>query len=83
MLAFILTACAGVKVSSMSPRDYIAARRADILGTSHLSATADTALHVVGREARRCASAFDACRTALSTTPRLPHDLRQSALAEI
>jgi pimeloyl-ACP methyl ester carboxylesterase len=79
----MLTACAGVKVSSVGPRDYIAARRADILGTGKLSTAASTALHVVGWQARSCGDAFDACRNALAATPGLTEELRQSALAEL
>jgi hypothetical protein len=79
----LLTACAGVKVASVGPQDYIAARRADILATGQLSAAAGTALHVVGWDARTCATAFDACRGALAASPGLAQELRQSALAEV
>ena len=79
----LLTGCAGVKVSSIQPSDYLAERRADVLTSGHLSPATRESLRVMGSEAKPCLADAAACRTALRSSAGLSDEQRLSALAEL
>ena len=79
----LLTGCAGVKVSSIQPSDYLAQRRADVLTSGQLSPATRESLRVMGSEAKPCLANAADCRTALRSSPGLSDEQRLSALAEL
>ena len=79
----LLTGCAGVKVSSIQPSDYLAQRRADVLTSGHLSPATRESLRVMGSEAKPCLADAAACRTALRSSAGLTDEQRLSALSEL
>ncbi len=83
MLALTLSGCAIVSVGSVSSEDYLSARRGDVLTTGKLSASARTALQVVGIDEARCNSNILACRKALIASAGLGDEQRLSALSEL
>jgi len=89
MLAALLCAtmlaagCAGVKVGSISPAEYLAQRRGDILTTGKLSTSAQEVLRVIGSDADLCRKDGQACRNALADSPGLSDEQRLSALSEV
>lgn len=83
MLALTLSSCAIVSVGSVSSEDYLSARRGDVLTTGKLSASARTALQVVGIDEARCNSNILACRKALIASAGLGDEQRLSALSEL
>jgi pimeloyl-ACP methyl ester carboxylesterase len=83
LLALTLSGCAIVSVGSVSSEDYLSARRGDVLTTGKLSASARTALQVVGIDEARCNSNILACRKALIASAGLGDEQRLSALSEL
>lgn len=83
VLAALLAGCAGVKVGSIAPRDYLVQRRADILTTGRLSPSAQDVLRVIGTEPQACEDDARACREAIARSPGLTDEQRLSALAEV
>ncbi|MFM9923762.1 alpha/beta hydrolase [Variovorax sp. H27-G14] len=81
--AMLLTGCAGVKVGSISPADYLAQRRGDVLTTGKLSTSAQEVLRVIGSDAELCGKNGPACRQALAESPGLDDEQRLSALSEV
>ena len=81
--AVLLTGCAGVKVSSIDPSDYLTQRRSDILTTGKLSAATQESLRVIGLAREDCESQAPACRRSIASTPGLTDDQRLSSLAEL
>lgn len=81
LLLVLLTGCAGVTVSSISPSDYLAERRGDILTTGRLSNSAREVLRVVG--ITDCRERPLACRGALERSGGLSEEQRLSALSEL
>jgi len=81
--ALLLTGCAGVTVGSISPAEYLAQRRGDVLTTGKLSTSAQEVLRVIGSDADLCASNDQACRRALADSPGLTDEQRLSALSEV
>ena len=81
LLLLLLTGCAGVTVSSISPSDYLAERRGDILTTGRLSSTAREVLRVVG--ITDCRDQPLACRGALERSGGLSEEQRLSTLSEL
>src|SRR4029450_2354841 len=53
-LCLVATGCATVKVEDTSPREYLAARRGDILSTGHLSYSTTSALFSRGIGRKQC-----------------------------
>jgi pimeloyl-ACP methyl ester carboxylesterase len=82
-LAALLAGCAGVKVGSISPADYLAQRRGDVLTTGKLSTSAQEVLRVIGSDAELCGKSGPACRAALADSPGLSDEQRLSALSEV
>jgi pimeloyl-ACP methyl ester carboxylesterase len=83
LAATLLAGCAGVKVGSISPADYLAQRRGDVLTTGKLSTSAQEVLRVIGSDAELCGKSGPACRAALADSPGLSDEQRLSALSEV
>jgi pimeloyl-ACP methyl ester carboxylesterase len=83
LAATLLAGCAGVKVGSISPADYLAQRRGDVLTTGKLSTSAQEVLRVIGSDADLCGKSGPACRAALADSPGLSDEQRLSALSEV
>ena len=83
LAAALLAGCAGVKVGSISPADYLAQRRGDVLTTGTLSTSAQEVLRVIGSDAELCGKSGPACRAALAESPGLNDEQRLSALSEV
>ncbi|MCT8175945.1 esterase/lipase family protein [Variovorax sp. CY25R-8] len=81
--AALLAGCAGVKVGSISPAEYLAQRRGDVLTTGRLSTSAEEVLRVIGSDAELCGKDGPACRSALADSPGLSDEQRLSALSEV
>lgn len=81
--AVLLAGCAGVKVGSISPAEYLAQRRGDVLTTGELSTSAQEVLRVIGSDANLCRTDGQACRNALADSSGLSDEQRLSALAEV
>ncbi|QRF56506.1 triacylglycerol lipase [Variovorax paradoxus] len=81
--AALLAGCAGVKVGSISPAEYLAQRRGDVLTTGRLSTSAEEVLRVIGSDAELCGNDGPACRSALADSPGLSDEQRLSALSEV
>ena len=80
--AVLLAGCAGVKVGSISPAEYLAQRRGDVLTTGRLSTSAEEVLRVIGSGADLCRKDGQACRNALADSSGLSDEQRLSALSE-
>ncbi|MFN9529669.1 MAG: esterase/lipase family protein [Pseudomonadaceae bacterium] len=83
LLALCLSGCAGVKVNAIKNDDYLALRRGDVLTTGNLSASARTALQVVGIDEKICRDDLPRCRERLGGNGGLSDESRLSALAEL
>lgn len=81
--AALLAGCAGVKVDSISPAEYLAQRRGDVLTTGRLSTSAEEVLRVIGSDADLCRKDGQACRNALADSSGLSDEQRLSALSEV
>ncbi|WP_419204518.1 hypothetical protein [Bordetella trematum] len=75
--------CAGVKVSSVSTRDYVTQRRGDVLATGRLSAAADEAIAVLGLEMNGCRKARPACIDDVRRNDGLDDERRLATLSEL
>ncbi|WP_425503443.1 esterase/lipase family protein [Rhodanobacter panaciterrae] len=78
-----LSACAMVGVSRIKPHDYVAERRADVLGSGHLSDGTVQALNVVALTTDACARVFADCTATVTRSPGLTDELRLSTLSEL
>ncbi|MGJ7530286.1 esterase/lipase family protein [Variovorax sp. GB1P17] len=81
--ALLLAGCAGVQVGSISPSEYLAQRRGDVLTTGRLSTSAQEVLRVIGSDADLCSKDGRACRRALVDSPGITDEQRLSALSEV
>ncbi|WP_418120383.1 esterase/lipase family protein [Variovorax sp. 350MFTsu5.1] len=81
--AALLAGCAGVTVGSISPAEYLAQRRGDVLTTGRLSTSAQEVLRVIGSDADICRKDGQACRNALADSSGLSDEQRLSALSEV
>ncbi|MGJ7499506.1 esterase/lipase family protein [Variovorax sp. ZT5P49] len=81
--AALMVGCAGVKVGSISPAEYLAQRRGDVLTTGKLSTSAQEVLRVIGSDADLCRKDGQACRNALADSSGLSDEQRLSALSEV
>lgn len=80
-LALLLSGCAGVTVSSVSPAQYLAERRGDALTTGRLSEAAQEVLRVVGID--DCRDYTQACRDTLVHAQGLSDEQRMATQAEL
>ncbi|XAH24390.1 alpha/beta fold hydrolase [Xylophilus sp. GW821-FHT01B05] len=83
MVALLLGGCAGVKVSSIEMKDYVALRRGDVLSTGKISYAAQEALQVIGLDGKACAADLPGCRQALAASSGLDDERRLSTLSEL
>jgi pimeloyl-ACP methyl ester carboxylesterase len=81
--AVLASGCAGVTVSSISPAEYLAERRGDVLTSGRLSGSAQEVLRVIGVEAATCREKADGCRRELAASAGITDEQRLSALSEI
>ncbi|MDA8445218.1 esterase/lipase family protein [Paracidovorax valerianellae] len=81
--AALLCGCAGVTVSSMSPREYLTQRRGDVLTTGRVSEATEEVLRVIGSDAEACADDLAECRAQLAASSGLNEEQRLAALAEV
>ncbi|QNK66987.1 esterase/lipase family protein [Variovorax sp. PAMC26660] len=81
--ALLMAGCAGVQVGSISPAEYLAQRRGDVLTTGRLSTSAQEVLRVIGSDADLCSKDGQACRQALADSPGITDEQRMSALSEV
>lgn len=81
LLVALLPGCAVVSVSSISPKEYLAERRGDVLTTGRLSTAAQEVLRVVGID--DCRERQEACRQTLAQASGITEEQRQSALSEL
>ncbi len=81
--AVLVAGCAGVKVGSISPAEYLAQRRGDVLTTGKLSTSAQEVLRVIGSDADLCRRDGQACRQALADSAGITDEQRLSALSEV
>ncbi|MDQ0608431.1 pimeloyl-ACP methyl ester carboxylesterase [Variovorax sp. W1I1] len=81
--ALLLGGCAGVTVGSISPSEYLAQRRGDVLITGKLSTSAEEVLRVIGSDADQCTANGQVCRQALADSTGLSDEQRLSALSEV
>ncbi len=81
--AALLAGCAGVQVGSISPAEYLAQRRGDVLTTGKLSTSAQEVLRVIGSDADLCRQDGRACRQALAASAGITDEQRLSALSEV
>ncbi|AVS96259.1 esterase/lipase family protein [Paracidovorax avenae] len=82
-LAALLAGCAGVTVSAVSPRDYLAQRRGDVLTTGRLSEASEEVLRVLGTDGDACDQDMPACRQMLAASTGVDEEQRLSTLAEL
>jgi len=84
-LAMLLSlgACAMVGVSQVKPHDYVAERRADMLGSGRLSDGTVQALNVVALTTDACAHTFADCADTVARSPGLTDEQRLSTLSEL
>jgi pimeloyl-ACP methyl ester carboxylesterase len=82
MLLF-LGGCAMVTVGDVTPREYIAQRRGDILSGRHLSGQTVETLGMAGVDASPCEREPLPCINALAAVSPMGEERRQSALAEL
>ncbi|HEY8683404.1 MAG TPA: alpha/beta fold hydrolase [Rhodanobacter sp.] len=78
-----LDACAMVGVSQIKPHDYVAERRADVIGNGRLSDGTVQVLNVVALTADTCAHAFADCTDTLIHSAGLSDEQRLSTLSEL
>lgn len=83
LLVLLCVGCAGVKVSSVSTRDYVTQRRGDVLTTGRLSAAADEAIAVLGLEMNGCRKAQPACIDDVRRNDGLDDERRLATLSEL
>jgi len=83
LIALLSNGCAMVGFSSLSPDEYIALKRGDLLTTGKLSAATLETLHVIGLEERACSESPLNCVNSLASIDAMPEERRLSALSEL
>lgn len=81
LVALLLSGCAAVSVSSVSPNAYLAERRGDVLTTGRLSASAQEVLRVVGID--DCRERPLVCRDLVVQASGITEERRLSVLSEL
>ncbi|MFT4268167.1 MAG: alpha/beta fold hydrolase [Xenophilus sp.] len=77
----LMSGCAAVSVSTITPSEYLAERRGDVLTTGRLSVAAQEVLRVVGID--DCREQPLACRQVLGPATGITDEQRLSALSEL
>lgn len=75
--------CAGVKVQTVSAKDYVSERRGDVLTTGKLSTSARDVLTSLAVQPDRCQENADHCVQALIRTDGIDAERQLAALAEL
>jgi hypothetical protein len=78
-----LAGCAGVTVSTIDTRTYVAEQRGDVLSTGRLSRATSESLRALGVEAAGCELDPAPCARALAGSQLVSDEERLSALAEL
>lgn len=81
--AALLSGCAAVTVSAISPADYLQQRRGDILTTGKLSAAASEVLRIIGSDIAACETNTGSCRADLARSELLSDEQRLATLSEL
>ncbi|PLY42432.1 hypothetical protein CSZ94_10740 [Janthinobacterium sp. ROICE36] len=81
--ALLLSGCAAVTVSAISPADYLQQRRGDILTTGKLSASANEVLRIIGSDIAACVANTGSCRADLARSDLLSDEQRLATLSEL
>ena len=81
--AALLSGCAAVTVSAISPADYLQQRRGDILTTGKLSAAASEVLRIIGSDIAACEANAGSCRADLARSDLLSDEQRLATLSEL
>jgi pimeloyl-ACP methyl ester carboxylesterase len=82
-LVALLTGCAGITVSSVERRTYVAGMRGDVLSTGRLSTPTAQSLRMLGLDAATCDLEGVRCREAIERSSLLDDERKLSALAEL
>lgn len=83
LCSLLLAGCAGVKVGSIQPADYLSQRRSDVLTSGELSPATQETLRVMGQDLKPCLADAPACRLLVADSGGLSDEQRLSALAEL
>ena len=75
--------CAGVKVQTVSAKDYVSERRGDVLTTDKLSTSARDVLTSLAVQPDRCKETVDHCVQALTRTDGIDAERQLATLAEL
>jgi len=78
-----LSGCAMVKTQTLSPSEYIARERGDVLSAGKISQATGEVLRATGLDQGECAQRSQACVDALSRLDGAPDERRLAALAEL
>jgi pimeloyl-ACP methyl ester carboxylesterase len=79
----LLDGCAAVTVRTVSPSDYLAQRRSDILTSGKLSTSSLEVLRVLGLRPEACRRRPAPCRQAILDSSAVSDERRLSALSEV
>lgn len=78
-----LSACSMVKTQTLSPGEYVARERADVLSSGKLSEATDEVLRATGLDQAECRQPSRACIDALAARRDAPDEQRLAALTEL
>jgi hypothetical protein len=81
--ALLVAGCSMVGVKQITPKEYAAQRRSDVLSTRKLSDSTVQTLNVVALSRDECAANFPRCTNTLLYTDGLDDERRLSALSEL
>ena len=82
-IAALCAGCAGVKVRTVTAKDYVSERRGDVLTTGKLSTSARDVLTSLAVQPDRCKENVDHCVQALARTDGIDAERQLAALAEL
>lgn len=82
-MASLCVGCAGVKVGTVSPEDYISQRRGDVLTTGKLSASARDVLTSLAISPERCRENVSDCAQLLTRSDVIGMERQLATAAEL
>ena len=82
-IAALCAGCAGVKVRTVTAKDYVSERRGDVLTTDKLSISARDVLTSLAVQPDRCQENLEHCVQALTRTDGIDAERQLAALAEL
>ncbi len=83
VIAALCAGCAGVKVRTVTAKDYVSERRGDVLTTDKLSISARDVLTSLAVQPDRCQENLEHCVQALTRTDGIDAERQLAALAEL